>query len=478
MSTTATTAAVESPPPSERFEVDDRRNTTQDTESNRVQVPVYSRFINSEKRSITYLLAFCGLLATMSTTSILATIPEIVHEYKTTATILNISSAIYLVFMGVSSCIWGPAADIFGRRKSYLGSTILFFAFSIGTALSPALASFFVCRAFTAAQGTAFLILGSSCISDIYHPTERATSLGWFLGGTMIGPAFGPVIGGIIVTYTSWRVIFWVQTAMSGTAVLLTYFLLQETLHTVRASDLKRQGIMSASKRIWRWANPVTVFKLYACRNLLFVTLASSALVWNMYTLLTPIRYVLNPRLHLTTPLQSGMLYISPGVGYIIGVHIGGRWADYTVKKWIAKRGYRLPEDRLRSCLLFLGVLLPSSMLIYGWMIDKRLGGIPVPVICMFFQGVAQLAAFASLNAYILDVMHHRSGEASASHYMMRCSLAGVATALCLPMLDHIGVGWMSTISSGLLLICTALVYWTIKSGQSWRDAQTRSATL
>lgn len=208
-----------------------------------------------------------------------------------------------------------------------------------------------------------------------------------------------------------------------------------------------------------------------------------------MYSLLTPVRYVLNPRLHLTTPLQSGMLYISPGVGYVIGVQIGGRWSDYTVKQWIKKRGYRLPEDRLRSCLLFLGLLLPASMIIYGWMIDKHLGGIPVPVICMFFQGIAQLAAFPSLNAYILDVMQHRSGEASgvsfslsavhlsnssivASHYMMRYSLAGVATALCMPMLNHIGVGWMSTVSASLLLVSTTLVYWTIRSGKSWRDAE------
>lgn len=40
--------------------------------------------------------------------------------------------------------------------------------------------------------------------SDIYRPTERATALGWFLSGTLIGPAFGPFLGGIIVTYTTW----------------------------------------------------------------------------------------------------------------------------------------------------------------------------------------------------------------------------------------------------------------------------------
>ncbi|KAH7260906.1 uncharacterized protein BKA55DRAFT_535915 [Fusarium redolens] len=69
-------------------------------------------------------------------------------------------------------------------------------------------------------------------------------------------------------------------------------------------------------------------------------------------------------------------------------------------------------------------------MVTYGWMIDKRLSGIPVPVIRMFFQGIAQLATFPSLNAYILDVMHHRSGEASADEFDVRMVDVGKMPAL------------------------------------------------
>lgn len=132
-----------------------------------------------------------------------------------------------------------------------------------------------------------------------------------------------------------------------------------------------------------------------------------------MYSTLTPVRYVLNPRLNLTTPLQSGLLFLAPGFGYLIGVQIGGRWADWEVRRRLQKRGYYCPEDRLRSSIVFLGGVLPVSMILYGWMVDRRIGGVPVPVVCMFFQGIAQTAAFVSLNAYILDVMQHRSGRAS-----------------------------------------------------------------
>jgi MFS family permease len=51
-------------------------------------------------------------------------------------------------------------------------SAALFTAFSIGTALAPNLASFFVFRILTAFQGTAFLVIGSAVIGDIYKPVS------------------------------------------------------------------------------------------------------------------------------------------------------------------------------------------------------------------------------------------------------------------------------------------------------------------
>ena len=162
---------------------------------------------------------------------------------------------------------------------------------------------------------------------------------------------------------------------------------------------------------MWTWLNPLRILKLYRYPNLLTVALASSSLVWNMYSLLTPIRYVLNPRFGLTSPLQSGLFYIAPGIGYLVGTFFGGRWADHVVKKWIRIRGERVPEDRLRSCLIALGVVIPACMLIYGWSVEKAKGGVALPVICMFVQGVAQLFCFPSLNTYCLDVMQKRSAE-------------------------------------------------------------------
>lgn len=139
---------------------------------------------------------------------------------------------------------------------------------------------------------------------------------------------------------------------------------------------------------MWQWLNPFRVLRLYRYPNLFLVVrassrltlahrtdclqaLSSSSLVWNMYSLLTPIRYVLNPRFDLSTPLQGSLFYIAPGCGYLFGTFFGGRYADYVVKKYIRIRGHREAEDRLRSCLWFLGGVIPACMLIYGWSVEK-----------------------------------------------------------------------------------------------------------
>lgn len=276
------------------------------------------------------------------------------------------------------------------------------------------------------------------------------------------------------MTYTSWRVIFWLQTALSGLAALFTFTpLLPETIHRRKidallvASPTHRQLLAA----LWRMVNPTRVLRLFVYPNLVAASLASSAVIWNMYGLLTPIRYVLNPRFNLTTPMQSGLFYLAPGTGYLVGTLIGGRYADHVVKAWIAKReGVRVPEDRLRSAVPFMGVIIPGCLLVYGWGVEKEVGGIPLAVVTLFLQGVAQLFCFPSLNTYCLDVMQGRGAEVIAGNYFVRYLFACAVTACVLPAVQGIGVGWFSTITALFLVASTVAIMATIRWGKRWRE--------
>jgi MFS family permease len=46
----------------------------------------------------------------------LSAIPEVASTYHSTGTIINLSNALYMLFMGFSPCFWGPLAQVWGRR--------------------------------------------------------------------------------------------------------------------------------------------------------------------------------------------------------------------------------------------------------------------------------------------------------------------------------------------------------------------------
>ncbi|OLN82436.1 Dityrosine transporter 1-like protein 5 [Colletotrichum chlorophyti] len=436
--------------------VDDANLSREDTEA------IYDRFAPGRKRLVTAVVACGGVASTVSSLLLLAAIPEIAADLNSTGSIVNVSNAIYILFMGISTLFWGPISQVYGRKWPCIISAATFFAFCVGTALSPNLAAFFVFRILSAFAGTAYLVLGSSCISDIYKPTERGTALAWFLNGTLIGQAFGPFIGGVIVTFHSWRVLFWFQSALGGLTTVLAVFFLPETSYRRKADELEGLSTKAKIAQVWDWVNPFRVLALFRIPKLLVVGIATASLVWNMQALLTPIRYVINPRFQLTSPLQSGLFFLAPGCGFFFGTYMGGRWADRTVKLWIKRRGRRIPEDRLRSTFVAMGGVIPCCIIIYGWAIEKEKGGIPLPVICMFVQGFAQVIAFPSLNTYCLDVFKGKSAEVIAGNYFFRYALAAVGTAVCLPAIQSIGVGWFSTITALFVFFSSVGVYFVV----------------
>ncbi|KAM6507380.1 hypothetical protein FSOLCH5_012597 [Fusarium solani] len=433
---------------------------------------IYDRLSRTRKAAIVAVLSFGAFLSPISSTSVLAATPEVAKDYDTTGSIINVSNAAYMVVMALSPLVWGPMSQVFGRRVVSLASSAMFFLLSLATALAPNLASFIVFRAASAFGGTAFILIGPACVGDIYRPTERGTAMGWFLTGTLVGPAFGPFLGGIIVTYSSWRTIFWLQTALAGAGVLGVYFVVPETAHHLKINDLESLSRKEKTYAILSMISPMRVLRLFRYLNVALVAVGSASLTWNMYSLLTPIRYVLNPRFNLESPLLSGLFYLAPGFGYLLGTFFGGRWADYTVKQWIKKRGgVRIPEDRLRSTLPFMGVIIPGSMLVYGWAVDQEVGGIPVPVIAMFVQGVAQLFCFPSYNTYCIDVMPGQGAEVAATNFFMRYLIGCVASAVVLPAVEGVGIGWFSTITAAYLVASALATMAAIRWGKGWRES-------
>lgn len=125
-----------------------------------------------------------------------------------------------------------------------------------------------------------------------------------------------------------------------------------------------------------------------------------------MYSLLTSASSIFNPRFHLTTPLVSGLFFLAPGAGFVLGGIIGGNLSDRTVRKYIRRRnGVRLPQDRLNSGLASLYGLVSAAALVYGWTLQMEVGGMAVPIVSAFFGGFGLMAPFSALNTYAAGML-------------------------------------------------------------------------
>jgi hypothetical protein len=120
-----------------------------------------------------------------------------------------------------------------------------------------------------------------------------------------------------------------------------------------------------------------------------------------MYSILASPRAVISPLFNLKTPLVAGLFYIAPGVGLISGTTLGGKWADMTVQRYIIKRGgRRIPQDRLHSGLCCFFLLTPCSLVVYGWSLQHKFGGLAVPATVVFLGAAGLMVASSSLNTY------------------------------------------------------------------------------
>lgn len=195
---------------------------------------------------------------------------------------------------------------------------------------------------------------------------------------------------------------YWVQVGQAGLGLALSLiFIPRIKPEIVQLSEKREPGQKLTFLEALGKFNCLPTLKLYTRPPVLLADLACGCLAVLQYALLASIRHVINPRFNLSTPLVSGIFYLSPGVGFVVGSLVGGRFSDREVKRWIAKRnGVRLPKDRLNSGLVYMFVVLPIATLLYGWGLDKNFGGLALAVVMAFWLGVGLMGAWNGLNTY------------------------------------------------------------------------------
>src|SRR5579875_2950019 len=115
----------------------------------------------------------------------------------------------------LASGIATPMADYltvrFGMKRVWLAGLTGFAAASVLSGLAPAFSILVIGRILQGLSGGMLLPLGISSIFRVFPPEKRGLALGFLAIPIVAGPAFGPTVGGYIVTYLDWRLIFFIN---------------------------------------------------------------------------------------------------------------------------------------------------------------------------------------------------------------------------------------------------------------------------
>jgi EmrB/QacA subfamily drug resistance transporter len=117
----------------------------------------------------------------------------------------------------------GSTADRIGRRRVFQTGLALFTTASVLCSIAPSLQWLIVFRMLQAIGGSMLNPVAMSIITNTFtEPRERARAIGVWGGVVGISMAAGPIIGGALVEYASWRAIFWINVPIGLAALLLT----------------------------------------------------------------------------------------------------------------------------------------------------------------------------------------------------------------------------------------------------------------
>ncbi|HVI99534.1 MAG TPA: DHA2 family efflux MFS transporter permease subunit [Sphingomonas sp.] len=148
----------------------------------------------------------------------------------------------YLVANAVVIPISGWLSDAIGRKRYFMISIALFTISSLMCGLAPNLTTLVLARVFQGIGGGGLAPVEQSILADTFPPEKRGMAFAAFAIVVVVGPVFGPTLGGYITEHSSWHWIFLINVPVGIMALVLTEIFVDEPeqIRKDRANLLKR----------------------------------------------------------------------------------------------------------------------------------------------------------------------------------------------------------------------------------------------
>ena len=174
-------------------------------------------------------LALISAFPPLSTVLYLPALPQMVEALDTTQTSVNMTLSMFFLFYSVGLLFWGPLSEKFGRKPILLSGLTIYVVASLLCAFSQHVEQLIAGRIIQALGGSAATVVATAIVKDIYSGREREKVMATIMSMVIIAPMVAPVLGALLLKYTSWRTIFLMLAAIGAMALLGGMFF-RETL--------------------------------------------------------------------------------------------------------------------------------------------------------------------------------------------------------------------------------------------------------
>lgn len=173
-------------------------------------------------RPLSLLVGSAFFMEQLDSTIIAPAVPQIAHALGVGALSLDLSMTVYLLCSVIFIPLSGMLAGKWGTRSTFQFALLVFVLSSAVCGVAGNLPTLIAARAVQGFSGALMVPVGRIAIVRTTPRASLVAALAWMITPAMLGPLFGPPLGGVIATYASWRWIFWLNIPVGLAGCLLT----------------------------------------------------------------------------------------------------------------------------------------------------------------------------------------------------------------------------------------------------------------
>src|ERR1700720_893800 len=188
----------------------------------------------SHQLVISLIVACAMFMQNLDSTIIATALPAIGRSIGESPLRLNVAITCYLLSLAVFIPTSGWTADRFGARRVFSAAIVVFTLGSIACGLSNSLPALVAARILQGMGGALMVPVGRLVLLRTVPKSDLVRAMSFVSVPALIGPVMGPPVGGLIVTYASWRWIFFINIPIGVLGIVLVNLLVGDLKETGR----------------------------------------------------------------------------------------------------------------------------------------------------------------------------------------------------------------------------------------------------